>query len=99
MVFAFIRHQKKRHIYNILTEQCNIANLEMNTWEAAIRIYADLHGKRFTVGEIDILIAAFCLANNCILVTNNIDDFKNIDGLKLSDWTQANVFQSNIENK
>ena len=79
---------KKEAYYNILLEQCTIVNLDLNTWDTAIQIYTNLYLKRFTVGEIDMLIAAFCIANDCILVTNNINDFKHIDGLRVLDWTQ-----------
>ena len=62
--------------------------MDADIWGYAITIYADLYQKRFTVGEIDILIAAMCILNDYILVTNNTNDFKNVDGLKLVDWTQ-----------
>ena len=78
----------KEAYYDLLIEQCTIANFGLDTWDTAIRIYADLYAKRLTVGEIDILIAAFCLVNDGNLITNNINDFKNIDGLKIIDWTQ-----------
>ena len=93
--FCIYPAPKKEAFYNILIEQCTIANLDMDTWEMAIQVYADLHHKRFTVGEIDILIAAFCLVNDCILITNNIDDFKHINGLRMLDWTQLSILQSN----
>ena len=38
---------KKEAYYNILVEQCTIANLDIDTWEIAIQIYADLYHKRF----------------------------------------------------
>jgi len=79
---------RKQSIYNILTQQCIIGELDFNVWDRATQIYIELYKKRLTVGEIDMLIAAFCLVNNFTIVTNNTDDFKNIDGLKLLDWTQ-----------
>ncbi len=57
-------------------------------WENAANIYAELYRKRFTVKDADIVIAAFCLANGYTLVTNNISDFKNIDGLQFIDWVK-----------
>ena len=36
--------------------------------------------------DADILIAAFCLHNNYILVTDNIKHFKNIKGLNTVNW-------------
>jgi len=37
---------------------------------------------------LDILIGAFCIKNGYTLVTNNTDDFKNMNGIKLVDWTK-----------
>ena len=36
--------------------------------------------------DVDIMIAAICLANNLILVTNNTKHFEKIHGLKIEDW-------------
>jgi tRNA(fMet)-specific endonuclease VapC len=36
----------------------------------------------------DLLIAAQALSNNLILVTNNIDEFKRIDSIKLENWVK-----------
>jgi predicted nucleic acid-binding protein len=82
---------KKESAYRILTESngfCGIVEMGSNSWERAEKIYAELYRKRLTVGELDILIAAFCLENNCTLVTNNTKDFENIDGLSVVDWAK-----------
>ena len=64
----------------------SIGKMQPKTWKLAVEIYADLWKKRFTIGEMDILIAAFCIENNYTLVTANIKDFENIDGLKFVNW-------------
>ena len=86
--FSISPSAKNETHYKTLLEQCKIAEVENTTWEHAIQIYTGLYHKRFTVGEMDILIAALCLANDYILVTANTKDFKNIEGLKIVDWTQ-----------
>ena len=85
--FRILPKPKKESIYRTLMENCIIAEMDASAWEQAIQIYANLYCKRFTVGEMDILIAAICLAHDFTLVTNNTNDFKNIDGLKIFDWT------------
>jgi len=78
----------KEAYYNTLIDKggrCKI--IEMNAWERAVDVYANLYSKKQTVGEMDILIAAICLENGYTIVTNNTRDFKNIDGLMLADWT------------
>jgi len=82
---------KKESMYNILIEPtgyCTLRDMGEYFWTWSAKIYADLYLKRFTVGEIDIIIAAFCLENDYVLVTNNTSDFKNISNLKIVDWTQ-----------
>jgi len=66
---------------------CNVVVMGDNYWPTAAKIYAELYHKRLTVGDLDILIAAFCLYNDYILVSANTKHFKDIDGLRLADWT------------
>jgi len=40
------------------------------------------------VGDADLLIAAFCLVDEYILVTNNTRDFEKFTSLQLLDWTK-----------
>ena len=81
---------RKAATYRNMTDpmgRCQITDMGEDIWELAKLIYVDLHRKSFTVGEIDILIGAFCLCNNYTLVTSNTKDFKNINGLRLEDWS------------
>ena len=80
---------KKSAIYKEMTGptgQCKIIDMGEDIWELAKQIYTDLYHKRYTVGEIDILIGAFCLRHNYTLVTSNTKDFSNINGLRLENW-------------
>ncbi|MCL2350581.1 MAG: PIN domain-containing protein [Defluviitaleaceae bacterium] len=77
----------KMRAYENLKRECKVIQINDTTWRDAVEVYAELYHKRLTVGEMDMLIAAICLENDCILVTNNITDFENIEGLKLEDWT------------
>jgi len=89
--FRIFSAPKKEAAYKILTEPagwCEIAEIDGSSWERAEQIYEDLYKKRLTVGELDILIAAFCLENNYTLVTDNIKHFKNIDGLVFINWNE-----------
>ena len=45
------------------------ANVDMGEgiWQNARKIYVELYRKRYTVGEIDIVIAAFCILHDYIL--------------------------------
>ena len=74
--------------YSVICENCFLENMTADIWECASKIYAELYQKRFTVKDADILIAAFCIVNNYVLVTNNTKDFENIDGLQLINWVK-----------
>ena len=83
---------KKIATYNeilSLDGQFKIASMGENIWEYAKNIYVQLKRKGFTVGEIDMLIGAFCLHHDYTLVTDNTKDFVNINGLRLVNWTEA----------
>ena len=80
---------KKAAIYKEMTGSsnlCKIIDMGEEVWDLAKRIYVDLYHKNLTVGEIDILIGAFCLYHDYTLVTSNIKDFRNINGIKLENW-------------
>ena len=75
-------------VYASICANCLIESVTDEIWDRAAQIYAELYSKRFTVADADILIAAFCIVNDYTLVTNNTDDFKNIDGLNLVNWVK-----------
>ena len=79
---------RKELVYELLTQRCPVVEINTIVWEQAIDVYKELYRKGFTVGELDILISAFCLVHDLVLVTNNAKDFENIDGLTIVDWTQ-----------
>ena len=87
--FRIANAPKKEATYNTLTEAegcCDVAEMDAFSWARAEQVYADLYRKGMTVGEMDILIAAFCLENDCTLITNNVRHFEVIDGLQIEDW-------------
>lgn len=40
------------------------------------------------IGPIDMLLATQAISKELIFVTNNVDEFKRIDGLTIEDWTK-----------
>ncbi len=58
--------------------------------EKSCKIYAGIRASLEKVGApigpMDLLIASISLANNFVLVTNNIKEFRRIKGLKLENW-------------
>ena len=83
----------KEAVYDALTHQgfCDIGEMDIASWDRAIEVYSGLYAKRFTVNEMDILIAATCIENGYTLITNNVDDFKNMDNLIFEDWVKDDI--------
>ena len=74
--------------------ECFLAPFEeLSYGHAANRIYgrrrAALRKVGPPIGSLDMLIAAHALAEDAVLVTNNLREFSRVAGLKLEDWSQA----------
>ena len=63
-----------------------IIDFDDNDAEQFGKIRAELKRTGRLIGPYDLLIAAQALAKNLILVTNNTDEFKRVNKLKLEDW-------------
>jgi tRNA(fMet)-specific endonuclease VapC len=50
------------------------------------RLRADLERAGQPIGALDTLIAAHALALDCVLVTNNLREFKRVPKLRLENW-------------
>lgn len=50
------------------------------------RDFAFLKNKGLMTQQMDLMIASICKANDMILLTHNLKDFKNIPGLSLEEW-------------
>jgi len=79
--YNLARYTRFSALYNIVCFDNNAA-----------RIYGDirvaLEAKGQIIGGNDLMIAATTLANDAILVTNNVGEFSRVDGLVVEDWTQ-----------
>jgi tRNA(fMet)-specific endonuclease VapC len=53
------------------------------------KIKAELELQGQTLDDADLLIASITLLNNATLITNNIEHFKRISGLKMENWRQT----------
>ena len=62
------------------------SEMPIEVYKKAADIYMALKQKGQLIHDADIMIAAYCLANNYILVTRNTDDFNRISDLKHVNW-------------
>jgi tRNA(fMet)-specific endonuclease VapC len=76
----------REKMYNRLIEEYPVGDVRAESLEQGAGIYANLYHAKRTVGDVDLLIAAFCMDGKYTLITNNIRHFEVIDGLKFEDW-------------
>jgi tRNA(fMet)-specific endonuclease VapC len=53
---------------------------------AAARIRFELEKRGAMIGPLDVLIAGTALSRGALLVTNNVDEFSRVPGLRVADW-------------
>jgi predicted nucleic acid-binding protein len=82
------RMTKKLHQYLEFRQSLCVGTFDEDVWQKAAHIYASLIQQGNPIDDADILIAAFCLVNDCTLVTNNKRHFQNINDLKFVDWKE-----------
>jgi tRNA(fMet)-specific endonuclease VapC len=61
--------------------------LDRSAAEEAARIRADLERLGTPIGPYDLLIAGQALASNLTLVSNNVQEFQRVAGLRIESWT------------
>ena len=52
------------------------------------RVRTALEAKGTPIGPYDMMIGAHALALRCVLVTDNVEEFRRIDGLEVENWRQ-----------
>ena len=76
----------KMNDFSDLCDEFGIAEISLTVWREAAKIYSVLKKRGTLIEDADIFIAAFCIVNDCVLVTNNIRHFKVVDGLNFVNW-------------
>ena len=76
--FAYLRLQETHEFYCVF----NIAPFDQKTNES----YLELRKKYRRLGTMDLRIAATAQTLNAILVTRNLQDFEQIENLKIENW-------------
>jgi tRNA(fMet)-specific endonuclease VapC len=75
-----------RRLHRQLDSYGQMVVLDFN--EAAAIQFQRLSGARLRIGTMDLKIAAIVLAHEATLLSRNMQDFRQIEGLKVEDWTQ-----------
>ena len=70
----------------MLYDDVLLESLDKAVWDVAAKLYVDSRKNGKPVNDVDLIIAAFCIANDYTLVTNNTRHFELVDGLQLVNW-------------
>ena len=81
------RDQSQQALNHFLEPIRHILPVDQQVANYAARVRANLKAKGTPVGPYDILIAAAALSHDLTLVSNNVREFKRVDGLKLENWS------------
>ena len=79
------RMDKKLREYLAFRQTIPIGVISEKVWQKAAHVYAALIQRGKPIGDGDTIVAAFCLVNDCVLVTNDTD-FAHVDGLQRVNW-------------
>ncbi|MDR1664868.1 MAG: PIN domain-containing protein [Clostridiales bacterium] len=80
---------RKEKIYFALRNHYGVGFVEPEMWVKSAHIYVELRKKGFTVTDGDVFIAAYCILNDYTLITRNVKDFENIEGMKFVNWIDS----------
>lgn len=92
LYFGAYKSQKISHnleTLRLLFADVPILDLDPDDARTAGDIRADLALKGTPIGPYDVLIAGQAKSRRITLVTNNLGEFRRVEGLLLEDWTAA----------
>ena len=84
----YIENQKKILKFESLLKIFDMLEMNLDTFEIAAKIYSELRKSGNLIDDADLLIAANCIVNDCVLITNNLKHFQRIQSLKCENWLQ-----------
>jgi len=81
-----LNSSKKLALFETMSSLSGIGSINREILEAASVLFSYLQKKGITLGDNDILIAAYCVHHDLTLVTNNEKHFLDIPKLKVVNW-------------
>ena len=78
--------QMKLHAFERLTGKYGVDVISKEVFDLALSIYIKLRKNGITVDDGDLLVAAYCIKNDFILITNNQKHFKDIENIQIENW-------------
>jgi predicted nucleic acid-binding protein len=77
---------KKASSFECFCKEVRIADLTVEDIKTAAGVYSECKRTGRPLEDADLLIAAQCISNGYVLVTNNAKHFERIDGLFVDNW-------------
>jgi len=81
-----INSNKKLTLFESMCSLSGIDSIDREILEVASVIFSDFQKRGISIGDNDILIAAYCIQYDLTLVTNNVQHFRDIANLKMTNW-------------
>ena len=78
--------QRNRRILEVFLQSFEVVPFDEECVRKYGQLRAYLAAQGMLIGPNDLLIAATALANDAVLVTNNVDEFKRVPGLSIESW-------------
>lgn len=78
--------ERNRLALTILLSNIEILDFDMKAAEEYGRIRADLEKKGMPIGPLDMMIAGHAKSLGYTVVTNNVGEFKRVEGLQYENW-------------
>ena len=82
-----VNSKNKLEAFEKLFEKCGIDAIEKEILDFSLSIYIKLRKNGITIDDGDLLIAAYCIQNNYILVSNNQKHYEKIENIQVVNWT------------
>ena len=82
------KSKNKLEIFQRIYSDQGIGIIDKAILDIATTEKLKLQGKGLSIDNSDLLIAAYCLKNNLLLVTNNTKHFINIENLEIVNWKE-----------
>ncbi len=81
-----VRKKRNHEKLDVLTAEIQCVDFDLEAAAAFGRVRAALEATGTPIGPYDMMIGAHALALGCTLVTDNVEEFRRIDGLVIENW-------------
>jgi len=81
-----VNSKVKLQAFEKLFEEFGINTIDKETLDMSLSIYIKLRKDGIVIDDGDLLIAAYCIRNDYILVSNNLKHFGRIENIQIVNW-------------